>query len=139
MNKKVLLIVGGLALVACLVCVVFVLLVVALGVGATQPAADVGEAFMAALKSGDYSQAYNLCAPALQKEVGGNAAGLERLVKNGRVEPTGWTFTSRNVENNVAQLTGTATFTGNRQGTVRVTLNQIGNDWKVVGFNLKEQ
>lgn len=139
MNKKILLILGAVGLGLCVVCVIFVAAIVLLGVGATQPAADAGEAFMTALKEGNYQKAYSLCSPALQRELGGNAAGLERLIKNGRVEPTAWTFTSRNIEGDSGELTGTATFTGNRQGTVRVTLNQSGGTWQVVGFNLREQ
>ena len=53
MNKKVLLIIGGVALGACLLCAGIIVVAGALGVGLTQPAATVGDAFMAALKSGD--------------------------------------------------------------------------------------
>jgi len=50
MNKKVLLIIGGVALVFCLLCAIFFVVVFALGMGATQPAATAGENFMTALK-----------------------------------------------------------------------------------------
>jgi hypothetical protein len=139
MNKKVLLLLAAVALGFCL-CVIIVAAGVILFAGAvTQPVADVGDGFMNALKESNYQKAFALCSPALQRELGGNAAGLERLIKNGGVEPTAWTFSSRNIQNNEAQLSGTATFTGNRQGTVRITLNQINGEWKVVDFNLREQ
>jgi hypothetical protein len=138
MNRKVLLIIGGVVLALCLVCAVFFVAVFALGMGATQPAATVGESFMTALKNGDYAQAYGLCAPALQQELN-SAQGLQQLVTNGKVQPVSWTFSSRNVDNATAQLDGTATFTSGGSGTVRIVLNQVGSNWQVVGFNLKGQ
>ena len=138
MNKKILLIIGGVALVLCLLCVFFFVVVFALGMGATQPTASAGEAFMSALKNGDYNQAYNLCTPALQRELG-NARNLETRIKNGKAEPTAWSFTSRNVTNDTGQLEGSVTFTGNREGNVRLVLAQLGGEWKISGFDLKEK
>ena len=138
MNRKVLVIIGGVILVLCLMCVCIIGVAFALGVLGTQPAATAGEDFMAALKKGDYNQAYNLCAPALQRELG-SARNLETRIKNGKVEPTGWTFTSRNVNNDTGQLDGTVTFTGNREGNVRLVLTQVGGQWKISGFNLQEK
>ncbi|MBI3914645.1 MAG: hypothetical protein HY327_10740 [Chloroflexi bacterium] len=138
MNKKVLLIIGGVALGACLLCAGIIVVAGALGVGLTQPAATVGDAFMTALKNGDYDAAYNLCAPSLQQELK-SARNLETLVKNGKVQPTEWTFASRDISGDSGQLDGTVKFTGNREGTVRVVLAQVGGAWKVTGFNLKEK
>lgn len=139
MNQKILLLLAAIALGFCL-CVIVMAAGVFLFAGTLiQPAADVGEAFMAALRDSNYQTAYGLCSPALQRELGGNAAGLERLIKNANVVPTAWTFTSRNIEGDTGELTGTATFTGNRQGTVRVTLGQSGGTWQVIGFNLRER
>jgi hypothetical protein len=138
MNKKILLIIGGVALVFCLLCVIFFVVVFALGMGATQPAASAGEAFMTALKNGDHAGAYNLCSPALQRELG-NAGSLGTRIKNGKVEPTAWTFSSRDINNDTGQLDGTVTFTGNREGTVRLVLTQVGGEWKISAFSLKEK
>ncbi|MBM3129545.1 MAG: hypothetical protein FJ009_13080 [Chloroflexi bacterium] len=138
MNKKVLLIIGGVALVFCLLCTILFVVVFALGIGATQPAATAGENFMTALKNGDYNQAYGLCSPALQRELG-NAGGLGTRIRNGKVEPTAWSFSSRNISNDTGELTGTVTFTGNREGTVRLVLAQVGGEWKISGFNLREK
>jgi len=138
MNKKVLLIIGGVVLVLCLICAGIAAVAFVLGFGLTQPAAAVGENFMTALKNGDYAGAYNLCSPALQKELG-SPQGLETRIKNGRVQPTQWSLTSRNVSNDQGQLDGSVTFTGNREGTVLLVLAQVGNDWKIAGFQLKEK
>jgi hypothetical protein len=64
---------------------------------------------------------------------------LEALIVNNNVQPTQWSFSSRNVSGNMAELTGSVTLTGNRAGSVRVTLTQSGNNWLVAGFNLNEK
>ncbi len=136
MNKKVVLIIGAVLLVCC----VGIVAVAGLGglaaLGATQPAAQAGENFMSALKAGDYSKAFDLCDPALQSELK-DVQGLETMITNGNVQPNSWKFTSRNVDNSSAKLEGSATFTGDRAGTVSLELNKTGNDWKVIGFHLK--
>lgn len=142
MNRKTILIIGGVILGLCLVCVCLFAAAFALGLGGalglTQPAATAGENFMTALKNGDAAGAYNLCTPALQRELG-SAQGLDTRIKNGRVQPTTWSFSSRNIQNDTGQLDGTVTFTGNREGTVRLVLAQVGGEWKISGFNLKEK
>jgi len=138
MNKKMLLIIAGAVLVLCLVCVGVIVLSVGLGVGLTQPIANVGDEFMTALKNEDYTRAYNLCAPSLQQELR-NPQNLANLIRNARVQPTQWSYTSRNVSNDQGQLDGSVTFVGNREGTLQLVLTQIGGTWKIAGFNLREK
>jgi hypothetical protein len=141
-NRKTILIIVAVVLVLCICCVGIVIVVGLMGgltaLGLTQPAADAGEAFMTALKDNDFDKAYNLCTPALQRELQ-NARALETRVKNGKVQPTQWSFSSRNISGDQAQLDGSVTFVGNKEGTVRLTLTQVGGEWKVVGFNLREK
>jgi len=138
MNKKMLLIIAGAVLVLCLVCVGVIVLSVGLGAGLTQPIANVGDEFMTALKNEDYTRAYNLCAPSLQQELR-NPQNLANLIRNARVQPTQWSYTSRNVSNDQGQLDGSVTFVGNREGTLQLVLTQIGGTWKIAGFNLREK
>ncbi len=142
MNRKTLLIIVAVVLGLCVCCAaVFIGIALTGGLtalGLTQPAADAGEAFMTALKNGNFDQAYGLCAPTLQRELG-NARNLETRVKNAKVQPTAWSFSSRNVSGSEAQLDGSVTFVGNREGTVRLVLQQIGSEWKISGFNLREK
>lgn len=138
MNKKILLVLGGGLLVVCLVCVGVIGVAFVLGLGATQPISDVGDAFMTALKNEDYATAYNLCAPALQQELR-NPQGLANLIRNGNVRPMQWSYTSRNVSNDQGQLEGNVTFVGNRQGTLQLVLTQVGGTWKIAGFRLREK
>jgi hypothetical protein len=141
-NKRLFMILGiGCAaiVVLCICVVVFMVLIggtTVFGVlGVTQPAADAGEAFMTALKNSDYAGAYALCAPDLQTKLV-NAQGLQRLVEGGKARPTKWSFNSRNIDNGQAELTGTVTMVG-AEGTVSLSLIQVGDQWKIIAFNLK--
>lgn len=131
--KKILIILAGLVLVAC----IGIIAVAAIGgLGFTQPAANTADAFMSALQQGNYAQAYALCAPALQQELG-TADDLQTLIENAQVKPAKWTFNSREVSGNEGQVEGNVTFQDNRTGAVRITLQSSGNVWQVIGFDLK--
>lgn len=138
MNKKIVLIIAAVLLVLCLLCAGVGVLAVVLGMGATQPIVDVGDQFMNALKSEDYNRAYALCAPSLQQELR-NAQGLANLIRNARVQPVQWSYSSRNINNDQGQLEGTVTFVGNREGTLQLVLTQVGGTWKIAGFRLREK
>ncbi len=138
-NRNVLIIGGCVILLLCL-CIGGGIALVTTGVGtaliATQPAADTGEKFMKALVDQDFQGAYNLCTTDLKGELG-NPQGLQKLITNGRVQPTSYSFSSRNVSNGQATLQGTINLSGGRSGTVSLVLHDE-NGWKVAGFNLKE-
>ncbi len=94
-----------------------------------------GNDFMNKLKDGDWARAYTLCTADLQSELG-SAAELGKRITSGRAQPVSWNFASNDVGTKEAQLDGTATFSGNRTGTVRLVLDRAGNNWKISGFNL---
>jgi hypothetical protein len=133
-GRRILLIVGGVLLGLLLLCGILFGSLFAGVIGLTQPAADAGEKFMAALRDGNYDAAYALCTPSLQEEVG-DAATLKDALSS--KQPTKWTFTSRNIQNDLATLQGTTTYTGNETGEVEMELRKVGNDWKVSFINLK--
>jgi hypothetical protein len=101
---------------------------------ATQPVADAGEAYLTALRDGNYSRAYDLSSSALQQEAG-DAEGLQAAL--GSKQLSGWSFTSRNISNNQGSLAGTTTYTNGETGTVEMALTQESNAWKVAGISLK--
>jgi hypothetical protein len=43
------------------------------------------------------------------------------------------------LRNSLLELSGTATFTGGRSGTVSLAIIKVGGDWKVDAFNLTPQ
>ena len=133
-GRSPLLIIGIIVLALVLICGIGGALLVGGVINATQPVANAGDAFMAALRDGDYNKAYDLSAPALQQEVG-NAEGLQAALGTNRV--ASWSFTSRNISNNQGSLEGTTTYTDGSTGTVTMALTQVGNDWKVSAVSLR--
>lgn len=134
MNRKVLLIGGGVLVALCLVCVIIFAVIGGTAFFLTQGPAEVGDKFMTALKAEQWGAAYELCTAGLQKELG-TPADLGTLVTRAKATPMSWSITNRNVNNDRAELSGTATFEGG-DGTVELALFKSGNDWKVNVFNL---
>ncbi len=104
--------------------------------GATQPVADAGDKFMQSLRDGNYAAAHALMHPDLQQEIG-TPQDLRQMIESNKAQPKKWTFTSRDIENDEGYLEGSVTMTGG-EGTVTIDLVKVGNDWKVVSFNLEE-
>jgi hypothetical protein len=100
----------------------------------TQPMSTAGESFMTAVRDGNYPQAYALCTPALQQELGDIEEFTSTMQDN---RPTKWNFTSRQVNNNTGQLDGTATLQDGSAADVRLVLDQVGGAWKVSGINIQ--
>ena len=104
--------------------------------GATQPAVDTSTNFMTAIKDSNWQAATNLCTPDLQREIA-QQGGMQRFIEGNRVKPESWNFTSRNVNNNTAEVSGTAVFTGGRKRTVEVNLVNTSG-WKITSISLSE-
>jgi hypothetical protein len=101
---------------------------------ATQPIANAGEAYMSALRAGDYNKAFELSSTSL-KQIAGDANGLQTAL--GSKQVSSWSFTGRSMNNGQGALSGTTTYADGSTGTVDMALTQEGNDWKVSGINLK--
>jgi predicted RNA-binding Zn-ribbon protein involved in translation (DUF1610 family) len=99
----------------------------------TQPVATAGDNFMTALKTGDYAQAYALCTPDLQQQLGG-VSGMATLAQDHR--PAQWNWTSRSLRNGIGLLDGPFTYIDGKAGTAHLTLRQVGSDWKIESFRL---
>lgn len=99
----------------------------------TQPVVTAGDAFMSALKTGNYTQAYALCTPELQKELD-SVSGMATLVEPNK--PAQWSWSSRSIRNGVGQLDGSLTYADGKTGTVHLVLNQVGGDWKIASFSM---
>jgi hypothetical protein len=99
----------------------------------TQPVVTSGDAFMTALKAGNYTQAYAFCTPDLQKQLG-DVSGLATLVQSH--QPAQWNWTSRSIRNGVGQLGGSLTYADSTSGTVHLVFDQVDNAWKIVSFRM---
>jgi len=101
-----------------------------------QPAVDVANAFMQALKDADYGAAYALCDPDLQAEFG-TAADLGTWMTDSGIRPVEWIFPERNLAAEAVQVLGTGLFPGDQQATVEVVLVQVDGEWRVAGFRVE--
>ncbi len=133
-KRSPLLIIGGILLVLLVICGGGIAVLVGGVLNATQPIANVGDAYMTALRDGDYAKAFSLSDPSLQQEVK-DAGGLQTALGSKQVAT--WSLTSRNISNNQGSLSGTTTYKTGESGTVDIALTQVGNDWKVAGISLK--
>lgn len=133
-GRKIALIVGGVLLGLLLLCVILFGSLFAGVMGLTQPAVDAGDKFMSALRDGNYDRAFELSTPSLQQEVV-DAETLRDALES--KQPTKWSFTSRNIQNDLATLEGTTTYANNESGQVEMELRKVGNDWRVSFINLK--
>jgi hypothetical protein len=133
-GRSPLLIIGIIVLSLLLICGIGGAILFSTILNATQPVVDAGEAYLTALRDGDYSRAYDLSGPALQQEVG-DAEGLQTRL--GTRQLASWSVNSRNISNNQGSLEGTTTYTTGETGTFEMSLTQAGNDWKVVGIALR--
>jgi hypothetical protein len=126
-----------------LVIVPFLLAIAALAACSPQSSAPTSsptataDSFMAGLRDDKFSDAYSVCSPALQQELK-NVQALTAMVENGKVKPVKWTFDKQDVTNDTAGVQGTVTYTDNRQAAVRLELHNLGGDWKVSGFHLRQ-
>src|SRR5689334_14305281 len=94
-GKVIALVLGGLAILGV---TLFFILRSALG-----PLVESGDAFMGALRDGDYVQAYSQTAPELQRSLG-SAEGLSVTVTDYR--PASWSWSQRSVRNGTGYLSG---------------------------------
>ncbi|HST36932.1 MAG TPA: hypothetical protein VLK25_09935 [Allosphingosinicella sp.] len=110
---------------------VFVGIVLTLVLSLTRPVVDGADAFMGALKGGQYEQAYARAAPSLQQEVG-DANGLALRV--GPYVPREWSWSQRKLRNGIGNVSGRATWQSGDSGTAEIELHHVNDEWRVVTF-----
>jgi hypothetical protein len=100
------------------------------------PMGDAGEAFMTALKNGDWAASYNMLSPSLQQQLG---TADEWAAAWGQAEkPVSWTFNSKSVENNTGKLEGTTNWDTGQQTKCILTLVKEGDNWKIIGYDFTQ-
>jgi hypothetical protein len=95
------------------------------------PVIDAGDAFMAALRDRNDTQAYAAAAPDLQQRLG-SVGGLTVTVDNYR--PSQWSWSTRSVRNGTGDLSGNVTYQGGNRGTAELRLSKIDGGWRVTAF-----
>jgi hypothetical protein len=121
------------AAVALTLCVLSFALVFYLLYESTAPAADQADLFMEALKAGDYTTAYALCAPELQ-EVVLDAEGLRETAEGEPALPEKWSYTSRSTSEESATLEGRVTLANGETRKLEIWLQKYGEKWLITRF-----
>lgn len=102
----------------------------------TRPVVEAADTFMGALRDGDYSRAFSQSAPALQRELGG-AEGYGRGI--GPYRPATWSWSQRSIRNGIGRVSGSVTYQNGTSGTVRLTMHQVDDSWRVEGYSFNPQ
>lgn len=97
----------------------------------TGPVVAGADAFMGAIRDGRYDQAYERAAPSLQQELGSAEAFGTGIAS---YRPREWSWSQRQLTNNVGNVSGSVTWQNGNQGTAEMQLNQINGEWRVVAF-----
>lgn len=113
-----------------LVCVVVFAIIIGGAFFLTQGVADAGDTFMTALQENRLDDAYTLFAPNLKNEV--DSEVFAGTFSNWNLES--WNFSSRSVDNNQGQLSGTATINGDLLN-VELNFEKIGDNWLLIGYD----
>jgi len=124
-----------LALVALIILLV-VLVAVLFGLvsGATQPVVAAADAFMTAIQNGDFQAAYDLLTPA--RQAGFSVAAFTQSLPPGSLAE--WRLPNQSVatvggQGSQGRVSGTAVF-GNIAYTVRFTLSQVADQWRIATY-----
>lgn len=103
---------------------------------ATSGVADAGDKFLNALKSRDYTAAWNLCTQEVHDDIP-TPESLQKLITEQQVEPVKWSYSSRNMEDNEGELAGSVTFANKETGSLSLVLRKQGDEWMIRGFRLR--
>jgi len=126
---RILKILGGLLL----LCVVFAAIGVGLAFYLTQGVAATADSFMQAIQEDRFEDAYALMTLELQDEV-----DMDNFVESfDPMEIESWSFSSRNVENNLGSVSGTASIDGSAY-VVNLGFVNADGEWLINAYNFVE-
>ena len=114
------------------VAVLFALVLPACGViNDVATVGQLGNDFMTALKEGDGEGSWTMLTQDVQDEIGDPTAWQEFV---DRESFSDWKFTNTQVENNVGQIDGEATFEGDTY-TLLLIFDKVDGNWLISGIN----
>jgi hypothetical protein len=119
-----------------LVILIVVLLAVLFGLvgSATQPVTATATAFMTAIQNSNFQAAYDLLTP--EKQAGLSIAAFSQAIPAGSLGE--WRLPNQSISTVAGQgsegrVSGTGVF-GSIAYTVRFTLHQVGNEWRIATY-----
>jgi hypothetical protein len=97
---------------------------------AEQGAKDAGDAYLQALKDGDFAAAYNLSAPTLQAQFG-NPAGVQSNFAERAFFPEEWNIHDTSLEDDLGTLQASVSLTNGQRTGITLDLSKIEGDWRI--------
>ncbi len=97
------------------------------------PLGDAGDAFMTALKNGDWAGSYAMLSAGTQRDLATAeewAAGWAQAER-----PVSWAFNSRSIENDTGRLEGTVDWDTGQKSECILLLVREGGSWKIDGYS----
>lgn len=102
----------------------------------TRPVVTASDAFMTALKDGDFESAFEMGTPELRAELG-NADRLGAMFAATR--PVSWSWSTRRIRNGTGSVSGSVVYGSGRDGDVAIFLLPEGDNWRISGFRMNPQ
>ena len=94
--------------------------------------------FLSELKIGNFDKAYEFLSPDAKNQIP-DSTTLGKLIKENNWQPTKWSWTSEQTDDQHAQFGGEATYIDKRQGKIQLWLDKIDKHWKVSSMNFQPQ
>ena len=135
-GRRILLLVVGLGVLGCVCCAAFFAIG---GYGlfqAGKPVIDAGNAYLQAIKDGDYAGA-----AAMETDTFRNSDGSaeDLSVIFGENKPDSWNINSFNIQNSNGTASGTMTDQAGQTRNIEIYMVKEGDDWKITGFDIAPQ
>ena len=102
----------------------------------TGPVVEAADTFMGALRDGDFSRASSQTTPALQRETEGGQ-GFARGI--GPYRPATWSWSQRSIRTGIGRVSGSVTFQDGASGSVRLTMREVDDRWRVEGYSFNRR
>jgi len=100
-----------------------------------RPVTNVTNAFMQALKDGDYPTAFAMAAPNFQKLLG-SAERLQALIAENNVSLASWNWNSFQMTGRMAIVTASIILTDDTRGTALINLLRGDGGWQIVSCDI---
>jgi hypothetical protein len=138
--RRILLIIGVVAVVCCVGAIVVVVGTGLLVGGAIKPVNDRANEFLTALRTDDYGKAYSLISADQQTKFGGSPDGLKQFLEQlGMADPTSWNMNNVSINNNVGTIGGTCSFKDGSTKKMRLDLMKVGDNWLIENYSQDQQ
>ena len=103
----------------------------------TRELAATSESFLEAVRTDDYSAAFDLCSQAFKSELG-SPEDLRNGIEGRDAIPTEWELDLFRMNGNNGEVEGTGMLTRGRRAIINLALTRENRIWMISGFKIEE-